>query len=134
MGTIMKQCRVCKENKEISCFSKSRDKLRNDCKKCHSEYVLKTRDKKEHSERLFKDKLKRLYGISVDQWQRMFDDQNGKCAICNSEPSNVGLCVDHCHNTGKVRGLLCTNCNSGIGKLKDDIAILKNAIFYLEKP
>lgn len=58
-------------------------------------------------------------------------DQDGRCAICNKEMKQVN--VDHCHKTQEVRGLLCTACNTGIGKLKDDISVLESAIKYLKR-
>lgn len=82
--------------------------------------------------------LQWMYGISEQDYDRMFQGQGGLCAICG-HPESKGrgagagrLCVDHCHTTGVVRGLLCTLCNSAIGKLRDDPAILRNAIAYLE--
>lgn len=77
----------------------------------------------------------RKYGISFDDYQKLLEKQNGKCAICGSNiGDSVGnrLYVDHNHKTGKVRGLLCSNCNFGIGSLKDSVEILKKAIEYLE--
>ena len=77
--------------------------------------------------------LKSEYGITLDDYNKMFADQAGCCAICNTHASHLTkpLCVDHCHTTGKVRGLLCGECNLAIGKLKDNVQNLKNAIKYL---
>lgn len=61
----------------------------------------------------------------------MFLLQKGECKICNTT-STKPLSVDHCHSTGKIRGLLCNPCNMGIGQFKDSIVRLKNAISYLE--
>jgi len=81
--------------------------------------------------------LKSLYGIEHGWYQKTFEAQCGKCAICgrnNSGRSNSKrFCVDHNHATGEVRGLLCHPCNSGIGKLKDDISLLQSAIHYLQQ-
>lgn len=73
------------------------------------------------------------YGITVEQYNQMFVDQNGLCKICkNPKGSNEkNLSIDHCHTTGKVRGLLCNKCNAGLGFFKDDISILTEAIKYL---
>lgn len=62
----------------------------------------------------------------------MLREQGGTCAICHGTETVGRLAVDHCHSTGRVRGLLCTNCNQAIGKLKDDSQLLRNAINYLE--
>jgi hypothetical protein len=68
--------------------------------------------------------------------KRISLEQNGKCAICSIHKSNTKydtLCVDHCHQTGKVRQLLCTRCNSGIGHLQDSVTLLRRAVDYLSK-
>jgi len=76
--------------------------------------------------------LKNRFGMTVEQYESMLISQNNCCAICSSPPTNKRLSVDHCHNTGKIRGLLCMSCNQAIGMLKDDIKILKKAISYLK--
>ena len=75
--------------------------------------------------------LKKLYGITVQEYDKMLKKQKGKCAICGKKPDKIRLAVDHCHRTGKVRGLLCNSCNLGIGKLGDTIDRLKKVINYL---
>lgn len=78
-----------------------------------------------------KDKrLQRAYGIGLKDYERMYAEQDGKCAICK-EPKET-LCVDHCHTSLDVRGLLCHQCNQAIGLLRDDPGILENAIGYLQ--
>ena len=80
-------------------------------------------------------RLKQKFGINYDQYQMILQEQNGVCAICDeSEPVvNRSLSVDHDHETGKIRGLLCSNCNPGIGKFKEKIELLKKAVAYLER-
>ena len=81
--------------------------------------------------------LKRVYGITLDDYERMHYEQSGLCAICGSEGflmkecHSIKLVVDHCHATGKVRGLLCHNCNRALGLLKDNVPNLQAAINYL---
>lgn len=74
------------------------------------------------------------YGLTLDQFNQMLEAQGMKCAICGysdmSNKNNFPL-VDHCHSTGKVRGLLCMNCNQALGKFKDSLDNLKAAIAYL---
>jgi len=75
-------------------------------------------------------KLRRDYGITPEDYNRMEENQEYRCLICNTYSEN--LVVDHCHTTGKVRGLLCDSCNRGIGFLGDDVQNLLNAAEYLE--
>lgn len=81
--------------------------------------------------------LERLYGLSESDWEALFVAQGKMCAICKSDkpsPNNKRTwAVDHCHSTGKVRGILCHMCNTALGKFKDDTAVLQSAIDYLER-
>src|ERR1039457_1922838 len=77
---------------------------------------------------------KYAYGVTPTQFQAMLLAQQNACAICHipfSETHPIGPCVDHCHKTQIVRGLLCRECNSGIGKLKDNPRLVLNALLYL---
>lgn len=78
-------------------------------------------------------KLKRLYGITLEEYNILLEAQNSKCAICkiNASEFKKDLAVDHCHTTGAVRGLLCTKCNPGLGYFQDSTELLKAAIEYL---
>lgn len=77
--------------------------------------------------------LKINFGITLEDYNKIFEDQNGKCKICGKHQSELTLSlnVDHCHITGKIRGLLCGNCNKALGLFKDNTKSLKNAINYL---
>ena len=81
--------------------------------------------------------LRESFGLSLEQYQEMHDRQEGKCAICGQPETQLregkvkALAVDHCHKSGRIRGLLCSDCNTGIGKLKEDLKILQSAIRYL---
>jgi hypothetical protein len=80
--------------------------------------------------------LKSRYALTLDQYYKMWEKQDYKCAICGlPEPESVGkkFCIDHCHDTGVVRGLLCFGCNTMLGNAQDDPEILQNAIDYLKK-
>lgn len=74
------------------------------------------------------------YGIDIKIYETMLDTQKSKCALCDihMELSYRGLVVDHCHTTGRVRGLLCNKCNLGIGHLQDDTSIIEKALVYLK--
>lgn len=75
--------------------------------------------------------LKRKYGITADQYQQMLEEQGGVCAICKTPPTNRKLVVDHCHQSGVVRGLLCNHCNSMLGFSRDKLAVLVALNEYL---
>jgi len=80
--------------------------------------------------------MRKQYGISVDEFNELLRLQNNCCAICNKHISAVRrrMNIDHDHNTGKVRGILCTGCNTGLGHLGDNIEGLEKAIEYLTNP
>jgi hypothetical protein len=102
----------------------------NNCKECHNargrRWWAKNKDKGREYE------LRRLYGITPEQYEAMLSEQGGTCKICNGK-GRRRLAVDHCHSTGAVRGLLCGSCNKALGLMKDDPDRLKAAIKYLEK-
>ena len=74
------------------------------------------------------------FGINNDQYEAMLEEQNHLCLICNSK-DDCGrmLAVDHCHTTGRVRGLLCTNCNTALGLFGDKIELLQKALEYIKR-
>lgn len=82
--------------------------------------------------------LKRVYGMSLEEYKELFDSQNGVCAICGEKAkggktSTRELHIDHDHVTGRNRGLLCHKCNPGLGQFNDSIEMLEKAIAYLKK-
>ena len=75
------------------------------------------------------------YGLTESEYESMWQSQQGLCAICKRpEPESIRarLCIDHCHDTGRVRGLLCGFCNTGLGGFRDNVESLRSAIAYLE--
>ena len=76
-------------------------------------------------------KLKRVYGITLEQYDSIFESQRGICAICKSQPKNKRLCVEHNHKTKEVRGLTCDRCNVGLGMFGDSVELLLEAAAYL---
>ena len=74
------------------------------------------------------------YGLTIERYEELLVSQGNKCKICGifQQDLNYPLHVDHCHKTGKVRGLLCRGCNSAIGFLNDDPAVVGKALLYLE--
>lgn len=127
-----KQCSKCKETLPVSRFHHRADqphKLRSHCKACLNEYTKA--HQRLHRRRIsYKYVLKTKYGLTLEDYERMEKTQRGKCAICKETPKR-NLVVDHCHGTGKVRGLLCNTCNTGIGGLRDSLQLVKSALKYL---
>lgn len=77
--------------------------------------------------------LKSVHGITLKYYLKLRDSQNNSCAICkkHEDEEPLAMAVDHCHTTGKIRGLLCANCNRALGLFKDNRDFLKSAITYL---
>lgn len=106
---------------------------KDDKRKYDKEYRMKNMERKKYLGRL--GHLKRKFGLSLDDYNSLFESQEGRCAICGRHQSELkrSLYVDHDHTTKKVRGLLCYNCNSLLGHAKDSITNLHRAIEYLHK-
>lgn len=127
--TTTKACSKCKEVLPLTSFYKrhckaSKSGLQSHCKTCWGKYR-----KSKYDPALRKDQaLKKLYGISLKDYEEMYKKQDGSCLICTDEHDT--LVVDHCHDTGEVRGLLCHNCNVGIGMFKHNDLLLKAAGGY----
>ena len=77
--------------------------------------------------------LRKNYNLSLKEYERLLGQQHGVCAICRQPQSRRNLCVDHCHKTGKIRGLLCDSCNLVLGKFKDNGVLFMRTIKYLVK-
>lgn len=136
-----KKCTKCGKTKSLSDFNKrsaSKDGLTSRCTQCLNTKALQIRKDRPDSTRGYN--LKVRFDMSISDYNNLFLKQRGLCAICKKpeiSKDKAGkykwLCVDHNHNTGKVRGLLCQNCNTGIGLLRDSKKVLESAIKYLNK-
>jgi hypothetical protein len=131
----LKLCSKCDQEKPLSSFYARGDKkgtaLKNVCSSCIVEENKVRRNKNPDK---FKDyDLKRSFGIGISEYNEMFNGQGGCCKICKKHQTTQkrALAVDHCHNTGLIRGLLCQECNSGLGKFRDSTEFLESAIKYL---
>lgn len=111
-GVTLRWCTSCEEYVELSDEFWSKKKT-SGCRKCVHASILK-----------------RKYNLDYSDYLQMRQDCNNRCQICKKDKP---LVVDHCHTTGKVRGLLCSQCNSGLGHIKDNIDHLKKMIEYLER-
>lgn len=115
-----------KNNRE-KCIRSAKRYEENNLEKTRQYHVKYRRDNKQ---KLKDYNLKRNYGLTLDQYNKMSQDQNDRCAICSVRTK---LYVDHCHKTNKVRGLLCNRCNRSIGQFEDSPKILLAAITYLRE-
>lgn len=111
----------------------------------HKEYCERNKEKLKETRKTYaqsergkevrrKAHIKYLYKVTPEEYDELLLKQDNVCALCLKPESIVGnvLCIDHCHTTGRVRGLLCRLCNSALGKFKDDKEILQRALNYLE--
>ncbi len=107
------------------------------CSECKKLRTKKSRNEnpERYSKYTWKSRIKRMYGISESGYLNIYNQQDGKCAICNEliELRGKQTHIDHNHQTLEVRGLLCHGCNTAIGLFKENIQTLKNAIKYLSK-
>lgn len=129
---VKRKCKKCGETKLVSqfyikkCKANKHNRFNSPCKKCSDKNRIDGYMKNYH--------IRRNFGLLPHQFKSMMESQDYKCAICGIHRDNYNkeFAIDHCHNTGKIRGLLCTNCNTGIGMLQDNIEILNSAIKYLQ--
>lgn len=139
---VCSRCKVEQPQSEFY-FNQKKQIFNSWCKSCLAvdERNRRQARSQEDREQLYrKQNLRVKFGITPAQYDKMFDTQKGLCAICG-EPETAKdpyrgikrLAVDHNHETNKIRALLCSRCNTGIGNLKHDIGRLNKAILYLER-
>lgn len=150
----MKKCKLCHETKPETEFHKAKVNkdgtvlTKNHCKTCLNSrrleqwHAMPKEDRQEYNrknrERLGKDyfkdyRLRNRYGLTLEEHRVMMNNQNGKCSICETELTEENCRVDHHHESGKVRDLLCHHCNALIGFSRENIRIMEQAIEYLKK-
>lgn len=139
---MKKICRKCGVPKEPEDFYKKRGGYSsNTCKICETEAnKIWQKNNKEATRRKAKNwRLKHVYKITPEEIEKLREVQENKCAICNKPDDETfngnqkGLVIDHCHKTGKVRGLLCYQCNHAVGMFKDSQEAAFNAYMYLKR-
>lgn len=140
MGKQCSKCGDIRPTYKFGQYTRSPDGLRYQCKDCESASQKETRKRQLDSDYLgtrFKERknnLKRMFGMSVEEYDKKLDAQGGGCKICGLECiSGKRLAVDHNHTTGKIRDLLCNNCNGGLGKFQDSPELLIKAADYLRE-
>lgn len=146
---MQKTCSCCKVQKSVKDFYKrtsSPDGLAYLCKPCdtqkHREFNDNNRELVFKRRKKFRDENKARLSVkknrakcSPEYFHKLFEEQNGSCAICGLHQNKMRrrIAIDHAHDTKEIRGLLCDNCNRSLGLLKDSIEVLQNAISYLMK-
>lgn len=147
-GVAYKTCTKCRESKPAHNFHKNKnfkDGRMNICASCRrkykKDYYKKTIDRQRKRSRVYysnhKDKaanyqLKSKYGIDLKTKEELLKFQDYRCKICSCPLCYETAKVDHDHNSGRIRGILCSNCNLALGLLHDDTCILNNMIEYLK--
>lgn len=115
--------------------------FRERCRKCHKEDVKDYRKKlkvnfpvkfKKQNRDVALRRILRNFGVTINEYEMLLLKQKGVCAICKEEERGKNLAVDHDHKTGRVRGLLCSRCNTVLGRVEDRVDLLKNMISYLQ--
>ena len=140
----MKICNICNESKPLEAFSihaKGAQGRHPACKACRSlqakDWYAGKRLEIIQSRREWRKRTgahrRHAYGLSVEEFNSLVAAQNGRCAICDEVPTGRGFHVDHCHLTGRIRGLLCRGCNLALGNIKDDPSRLHRAADYLSR-
>lgn len=138
-------CRICQVEKSEEDFYKVTRRYKEKVytyrnKKCKTCALVENREWRLKNDPKIKDQARKAtlktYGLTQQQYDEMYQAQDGKCAICHEPPGQWGvtqraLAVDHDHKTGKVRGLLCDGCNRALGIMRDDPARLMSAVAYL---
>lgn len=136
-------CKTCNLTKDFSEFHKSgisKNGRNSNCKICHHKKVIEWRKNNRQKTHVYSRTagLKSRYGITDNDFNNMVKKQDNKCLICNEVPrrdkafQTWNLHVDHCHNTGKVRGLLCHLCNRALGLFRERIDLVEKALLYLK--
>lgn len=126
------RCLICERAKARKWRAENLEKARAIGKK--EQAKRRARDPRRNQDEQWRWMLKREYGMTVLQYHALYESQGGKCAICGYSPDDgERLVVDHCHDMGYVRGLLCAKCNSAIGMFDDDPDKAESASVYLRK-
>lgn len=130
----MRKCSTCHELKALDQFYFSKDEplgREYRCKKCRAKIAKEYNLRSEVKITKAQQHLKRKYGITIEEKQEMYLVQDGLCKICCIKLNMQNCHIDHNHETGKVRALLCGTCNKMLGLARDDIFVLQSAIDYL---
>lgn len=132
----LRPCSECKQLKGPEGFytRKEPKRMYYSCKACRCEAAKKTYHLNPEKARAIcrKTRLKKKYNLTVAEYERIFIEQGGKCAICK-RAGDTQFCVDHCHKTGIVRGILCRECNLALGNLRESLDSAQSLIEYIKR-
>lgn len=134
----MKECKDCKSIKPLTEFGtrKNGRYTRTTCKLCYNNHLRDWRNSQTFSIDGIKRSgvnLRKKYGITLDQYADMYESQSGACYVCGGSEYGKLLVVDHNHNTGEIRALLCSPCNKALGFVRENTTILNSLINYVEE-
>lgn len=127
-----KWCSLCKMYVPCSEFPArkgARDGLASSCRPC----LIAKSQTLENRTAAYVRHIKRKYGLEIEEFDALLASQGGGCAVCGGPPNAKNWHIDHDHRSGKVRGILCNGCNTGIGSMRDDPAIMRAAAEYIER-
>ena len=129
-----KLCTACQQYKLLDEFNKNKDGKfgkHSICRQCTTE---RNRFRYANGDS-YAVRLKKLYGLTVKEYEELYAESQGKCQSCGIKEEELTrrLAVDHCHNTGKVRGLLCGKCNTALGQLNDNLDTISALYSYLKE-
>lgn len=137
MAPSIKTCSACKRSLPIDQFGQCsgyRDGRRGQCNACRTAYqaqrLLRDPSKRKTKAQIRKNDLQQRYRLSPEEYDRILASQGERCSICEKKAQ---LHVDHCHKTGRVRGLLCFACNLALGRVGDDLEGIGRFVRYLER-
>lgn len=137
-GRLSSKCKDCEREAARRHYERNSDRIRArvaEYQRLKPEVQARSRMKRKLNGKRRLADIRIRYGLSAEDYARLLSESGGMCEICGRDPATVsskGVCVDHCHKGGGVRGLLCHPCNAALGNFRDDVATLRAAIRYLE--
>jgi len=139
MEKFCPDCQTTKDTSEFGVYKRphrNHDTIHKVCKLCYNKRQVAYMDSEDKRQKRYHSQIKFKYGISGDEYDAMLEKQGGVCAICGnvnrSDAFHRRLAVDHDHDTGIIRGILCSHCNNALGMVDDNIETLHNMIKYLK--
>ncbi len=133
---LSRYCKICDRDIKTKYRKNNKERIKNYSKKyreSHKQQIKESTTTQEYKKQNKERSLKYLYNLDIKKYNDILILQNNSCKICNISFQKTKICVDHDHLTGKIRGLLCRKCNTGIGLFNDSIILLNKATIYLSQ-